>query len=129
MAALAPANGKKLTKQVLAVLVHVRSVPEEITLVVDLVEDREALRIGFRLAVEGTLVVKNTISTCRRKKSGRLASEESTHQAHGTRANPVDMRSILAEFGGWQLALAGDFADGFFDFVHDDCREGEYWLE
>ena len=118
-----------LTEKILAVLIHVRSVPEEIALVVDLVEDREALRIGFRLAVEGTLVVKNTISTCRRKKSGRLASEESTHQAHGTIANPVDMRSILAEFGGWQLALAGDFADGFFDFVHDDCREGEYWLE
>ena len=39
------------------------------------------------------------------------------------------MRSILAEFGGWQLALAGDFADGFFDFVHGECREGEYWLE
>lgn len=75
MAALAPANGKKLTKEVLAVLVHVRSVPEEIALVVDLVEDREALRIGFRLAVEGTLVVKNTVSTCRHKMCDRLASK------------------------------------------------------
>ena len=55
MAALAPANGKKLTKQVLAVLVHVGSIPEEVSLVVDLVEDLEALLIGLGLAVEGAL--------------------------------------------------------------------------
>jgi hypothetical protein len=53
--------------------------------------------------------------------------EESTYQAHSTITNPVDMRSILAEFGGWQLALASDFADGFFDFVHGECREGKCW--
>jgi len=58
----------------------------------------------------------------------RLASvsprdvEMATHQSHSTITNPVDVWTVLAEFGGWQLALAGDLADGFFDFVHDDCR-------
>jgi hypothetical protein len=59
MATLASANEKKLTKQILAVLVHVCSVPEEIALIVDLVEDRETFGIGFRLAVEGTLVTQH----------------------------------------------------------------------
>jgi hypothetical protein len=52
---------------------------------------------------------------------GRLASEDSTHQAHRAITDPVDLRSVLAKFGGWQLALAGDLADCFFDFVHGDC--------
>jgi len=36
-------------------LVHVGGVPEEVALVVDLVEDLEALLVGLRLAVEGAL--------------------------------------------------------------------------
>ena len=115
-----------LTEKILAVLIHVRSVPEEIALIVHLVEDREALRVGFRLAVEGTLVVEQAIvSDCKRKMCGwhlpRLEmSRCQTHQSHSPISDPVDMRSILTEFGSWQLALAGDLADGFFDFVHGD---------
>jgi hypothetical protein len=117
-----PAYWNKLTKQILAVLVHVGSVPEKIALIVDLVKDGEALRIGFRLAVEGTLSNRkqDIISTCRHKMCGTLASECSTHQSHSTIADPVDVWTVLAEFGGWQLALAGNLADGFFDFVHDE---------
>lgn len=44
-----------LSKQILAVLVHVCGVPEEVALLVDLVEDLEALLIGLRGAVEGAL--------------------------------------------------------------------------
>lgn len=128
MPAPAYTNKTPLTKQILAVLIHVRSIPEEIALIVNLVEDRKALRIRFRLAVESTLNVeeKKIISTCKTQESacGRLSSElpSQTHQAHGAIADPVDLRSVLAEFGGGQLAGAGDFADGFFDFVH-----GGFW--
>ena len=44
-----------LAEEVLTVLVHVGGVPEEVALVVDLVEDLEALLIGLGLAVEGAL--------------------------------------------------------------------------
>jgi hypothetical protein len=44
-----------LAEEVFAVLVHVGGVPEEVALVVDLVEDLEALLIRLRLAVEGAL--------------------------------------------------------------------------
>ena len=44
-----------LAEEVFAVLVHVGCVPEEVALVVDLVEDLEALLVGLRLAVEGAL--------------------------------------------------------------------------
>lgn len=50
-----------LTEQVLAVLVHVRSVPEVVTLLVDLVEDLEALLVRLRLAIEGAL--RGTLAT------------------------------------------------------------------
>lgn len=43
------------TKKILAVLVHVGRVPEEVTNLVDLVEDLEALLIRLRGAIEGTL--------------------------------------------------------------------------
>jgi hypothetical protein len=121
---LAPAYWNALTKQILAVLVHVGSVPEEIALVIDLVEDRKALRIGFRLAVEGALisVEEHIVSTCWHKRVWRLRLMKLTHQSHSAITNPVDLRTVLAEFGGRQLALAGDLADGFFDFVHGDCR-------
>jgi hypothetical protein len=54
----------------------------------------------------------------------RLRLMKSTHQAHSSITNPVNLRAVLTEFGGWQLALAGDLADGFFDFVHSDCLGG-----
>ena len=108
----------KLTKKILAVLVHVRRVPEKVALLVDLVEDLEALGIGFRFAVEGTLAVGKQdqyMHTALKKKRTWLAP---THQAHCAITNPIDLRSVLAEFGGRQLARTGDSADGFFDFVH-----------
>jgi hypothetical protein len=94
-----------LTEQILAVLIHVRSVPEEIALVVDLVEDREALRVGFRLAVEGTLAVEQDIvSDCKRKMCGwhlpRL--EMSTCQL----TNPIVPYPILLTCGPFLPSLA-----------------------
>jgi hypothetical protein len=44
-----------LAEEVFAVLVHVGSVPEEVALIVDLVENLEALLVGLWLAVEGAL--------------------------------------------------------------------------
>ena len=55
MVALARVQLEPLAKEVFAVLVHVGSVPEEVTLIVDLVKDLEALLVGLRLAVEGAL--------------------------------------------------------------------------
>jgi hypothetical protein len=52
---LAGVELEPLAEEVLAVLVHVGSIPEEVSLVVDLVEDLEALLIGLGLAVEGAL--------------------------------------------------------------------------
>jgi len=97
---MAPSCRSKLTDEILAVLVHVRSVPKKITLIVDLVEDLEALGVGFRLAVEGALLERHIVSTFSR---GSL-SKRSTHQAHGTITDPVDLWPVLAEFGGGQLA-------------------------
>ena len=55
MLTLAGVELEPLAEEVLAVLVHVGSIPEEVSLVVDLVEDLEALLIGLGLAVEGAL--------------------------------------------------------------------------
>jgi len=52
---LARVQLEPLSEKILAVLVHVGGVPEEITLVVDLVEDLEALLVGLWRAVEGAL--------------------------------------------------------------------------
>ena len=55
MVALARVQLEPLAEEVFAVLVHIGSVPEEVALIVDLVEDLEALLIRLGLAVEGAL--------------------------------------------------------------------------
>jgi hypothetical protein len=99
---VSPAYWNQLTNQILAVLVHVGSVPEEIALVVDLVKDGEALRIGFRLAVEGTLSNRkqDIISTCRHKMCGIHASSKSQL------TNPIVPYPILLTCGPFLPSLA-----------------------
>lgn len=48
-------SGINHTEEILAVLVHVGAVPEELAILVQLVQDLEALLVWLRLAVEGTL--------------------------------------------------------------------------
>lgn len=62
MLTLAGVQLEPLAEEVLAVLVHVGSVPEEISLVVDLVKDLEALLVGLWLAVEGALQHTQSVS-------------------------------------------------------------------
>lgn len=55
MVTLSRVQLEPLAEEVFAVLVHVGSVPEEVALIVDLVEDLEALLVGLGLAIEGAL--------------------------------------------------------------------------
>lgn len=55
MVTLARVQLEPLAEEIFAVLVHVGSVPEEVALVVDLIENLEALLVGLGLAVEGAL--------------------------------------------------------------------------
>jgi len=41
-----------------------------------------------------------------------------TYQAHRAIAQSGDLRSVLAEFGGRQLGMAGDLANDFLNLVH-----------
>lgn len=114
MLALARVLLEPLAEEVFAVLVHVGSIPEEVALLVDLVEDLKALLIGFWCAVEGAL------------ERGKSAADgvvsrplqKDTYQAHSAIAQPGDLRSILAELGSRKLGLAGHLANDLLNLVH-----------